>query len=67
MIKNWLKKENSIKDSIHTFSAVSLKQLKELDSSQDKRNVEDAEFVKNVMTTREGNLGAKDMKLIKNS
>ena len=44
-----------------------MKQLKELQKSQDKWNVEDAEFVKNVMTTREGNLGAKDMKLIKKS
>ena len=42
-----------------------MKQLKELETSQDKRNVEDAEFVKNVMTTREGSLGAKDTKLIK--
>ena len=39
-------KEKFVKDSGLTFSAVSVTQLNELEKSQDKRNVEDAEFVK---------------------
>ena len=47
-----------------TFIPVSIKTQKEMEQSQNTRNIEDSNYLKIMKTTRKGVLGQKDKKLL---